>query len=170
LSNIPAPDRLSKKKRRRLHVFQRANFKCEYCGRKIDLSSGRVEHKVPRSRGGTSCASNLLAACTVCDTEKTNLSDDEYRLVLAHRKSHLPRDNAGSADGILNPKEPTNTAHLKVDASLLASQLNEMLGSNCDEMTKEGLGNLLGSIRDALENAGTIVLVRQEKSTIGEGC
>ena len=39
-----------------------------------------------------------------------------------------------------------------VDLELLKEQINDLLESNCKEESKAGLHNLLGEIRDQLEN------------------
>lgn len=54
---------------------------CYYCG--ADLRAPGVEatldHRVPRSRGGTDVRSNLVPACRECNAAKGCLTVEEYR-------------------------------------------------------------------------------------------
>lgn len=52
----------------RLAVFQRDDFKCQYCGASgVPLD---CDHVVPLSRGGTNEKSNLKTACKPCNQSK----------------------------------------------------------------------------------------------------
>lgn len=52
--------------------------RCGYCGCKVyarthrnrDLDKATVDHKIPRSRGGTDAWSNLVLACLECNEGK----------------------------------------------------------------------------------------------------
>jgi 5-methylcytosine-specific restriction endonuclease McrA len=49
-----------------------------------------IEHKEPISRGGERHSpENKTLACYACNTDKGNLTEREYRAVLAYRKSLL---------------------------------------------------------------------------------
>ena len=56
----------------RSYVFHRDGRRCAYCG---DAKAERYEtdHIVPRSRGGTDRASNLVVSCHECNVRKGNL-------------------------------------------------------------------------------------------------
>ncbi|VDC30111.1 HNH endonuclease [Pseudogemmobacter humi] len=47
----------------RYHVFLRDQFTCQYCGRKFEARDLTFDHVVPRSRGGQSNWTNIVAAC-----------------------------------------------------------------------------------------------------------
>jgi hypothetical protein len=56
----------------RFEIFKRDNFKCQYCGRnpKDDNCKLVLEHKIPKSKGGTFEPSNLTTACQECNLGK----------------------------------------------------------------------------------------------------
>ena len=56
----------------RFNVFLRDRFTCQYCGQTFASSALTFEHVVPRSRGGQTTWSNIVAACMPCNTSKAN--------------------------------------------------------------------------------------------------
>ncbi|HEY3257591.1 MAG TPA: HNH endonuclease, partial [Gemmatimonadaceae bacterium] len=57
-------------------LFARDRYRCQYCGRmQIDLKpreSLTRDHLVPLSRGGTNDWTNVVTACSLCNTRKAN--------------------------------------------------------------------------------------------------
>ena len=57
-------------------LFARDNYSCQYCGRSGDALRTREyltrDHLVPISRGGTNEWTNVLTACSSCNTRKGN--------------------------------------------------------------------------------------------------
>jgi 5-methylcytosine-specific restriction endonuclease McrA len=57
-------------------MFARDRYRCQYCGRgQTDLKhreSLTRDHVVPISRGGTNDWTNVVTACSVCNTRKAN--------------------------------------------------------------------------------------------------
>lgn len=51
----------------RFNVFLRDRFECQYCGSGNDLT---FDHVIPRSRGGRTTWSNVVAACSPCNLKK----------------------------------------------------------------------------------------------------
>ena len=51
----------------RFNLFLRDEFRCQYCGSAHDLT---FDHVVPRSKGGTTCWENVVAACSPCNLRK----------------------------------------------------------------------------------------------------
>ncbi|MEL6782394.1 MAG: HNH endonuclease [Pseudomonadota bacterium] len=51
----------------RFNVFLRDGFKCSYCGSPDDLT---FDHVVPRSKGGRTSWTNIVAACSPCNLKK----------------------------------------------------------------------------------------------------
>lgn len=51
----------------RFNLFLRDEFCCQYCGAKGDLT---FDHVVPRSRGGKTSWTNVVAACSACNLAK----------------------------------------------------------------------------------------------------
>jgi hypothetical protein len=60
--------RISKDTRQK--VFERDEYKCRYCGKKVSNSSAHIDHVVPLGKGGTSELSNLATACIECNVLK----------------------------------------------------------------------------------------------------
>jgi 5-methylcytosine-specific restriction endonuclease McrA len=56
----------------RQNVFLRDRFKCQYCGEEKELT---FDHVVPRSRGGDTCWTNIVAACDDCNGLKGSRTD-----------------------------------------------------------------------------------------------
>jgi 5-methylcytosine-specific restriction endonuclease McrA len=55
---------------------------CYWCG--VNRSEG-VDHLVPRSRGGSDDAANLVLCCKSCNSRKGPKTADEYRSWLAEQ-------------------------------------------------------------------------------------
>jgi hypothetical protein len=81
----------------RSQVFQRARFRCEYCGLHQDqspLAALHVEHILPRKHGGSDSPENLAIACIDCNLHKgSNVAgyDPETRMLteLFHPRRQL---------------------------------------------------------------------------------
>jgi 5-methylcytosine-specific restriction endonuclease McrA len=62
-------------------LFARDDYRCQFCGRtQRDLRPRECltrDHLVPLSRGGTSAWTNVLTACSSCNTRKGNLLPEE---------------------------------------------------------------------------------------------
>lgn len=52
--------------RTRLTILNRDQWLCGYCGKPANT----VDHRVPKSRGGSDDESNLIAACRSCNSAK----------------------------------------------------------------------------------------------------
>lgn len=57
-------------------LFARDDYKCQYCGRSADQFRFREcltrDHLIPLSRGGTNAWTNVVTACSTCNTRKGN--------------------------------------------------------------------------------------------------
>jgi 5-methylcytosine-specific restriction endonuclease McrA len=51
-------------------VFERDDFRCEYCGVEFPAEALSVDHVQPRVRGGDRSGGNLVTACGGCNTRK----------------------------------------------------------------------------------------------------
>ena len=62
-------------------LFARDNYRCQFCGRSQHELRHREcltrDHLVPLSRGGTNGWTNVLTACSSCNTRKGNLLPEE---------------------------------------------------------------------------------------------
>jgi len=65
-----ACDRWRKSRRRR--IFERDGYRCFYCGRVLPDKQLHLDHKVPRSKGGSNKDDNLLTACGDCNRRRYN--------------------------------------------------------------------------------------------------
>ena len=66
----------------RFNVFLRDGFCCQYCGlpqRSEDLT---FDHVTPRSRGGATVWTNVVAACAACNLRKGNRTASECGMTL----------------------------------------------------------------------------------------
>ena len=53
----------------RFNVFLRDRFCCQYCGARDDLT---FDHVIPRSKGGMTTWTNVVAACSPCNVRKAD--------------------------------------------------------------------------------------------------
>lgn len=62
-------------------LFARDEYRCQYCGRhQVELRTRECltrDHLVPVSRGGGNAWSNVVTACSSCNTRKGNLLPEE---------------------------------------------------------------------------------------------
>jgi len=64
----------------RKNIFKRDHYKCQYCGMDLCDKTATVDHIVPKSKGGGSTWTNMVAACKDCNTFKGNRSLKEARM------------------------------------------------------------------------------------------
>ena len=56
----------------RYHLFLRDEFTCQYCGKRFPAKELTFDHVIPRSRGGTSSWTNIVASCGRDNLRKGN--------------------------------------------------------------------------------------------------
>ena len=61
----------------RENVYRRDNFECVYCGDN-NRKTLTLDHVIPQSKGGKDAWDNLVTACKKCNSEKSNLTLEEY--------------------------------------------------------------------------------------------
>lgn len=76
-------------------LFARDDYTCQYCGKTEDKLRGRAngltrDHIMPRSRGGLDEWTNVVAACSPCNSKKDNKTPKEAGMKLL-RQPHAPR-------------------------------------------------------------------------------
>lgn len=62
----------------REYLYDKAEDKCELCGRKIPLPEMTIDHVVPLAMGGRDEIANLQCACQICNRVKDKLMPEEY--------------------------------------------------------------------------------------------
>jgi 5-methylcytosine-specific restriction endonuclease McrA len=79
----------------RFNLFLRDEFTCQYCGAKGEMT---FDHVVPRSRGGRTTWTNVVAACGKCNLKKGDMTVAQAGLKLARpafRPTALELQNVG---------------------------------------------------------------------------
>ena len=58
------------------------NYRCAYCGCKLNSDTITVDHQIPLIRGGTNYIDNLVPACQSCNSKKGTKTSGEYLAIL----------------------------------------------------------------------------------------
>lgn len=70
-------------------LFARDDYQCQYCGRRANELKPREsltrDHLIPMSRGGTNEWSNVVTACSSCNTKKANRMPAEIGMLPLHQ-------------------------------------------------------------------------------------
>lgn len=61
----------------RENIYKRDNYECVYCGSSY-VKSLTLDHVIPQSKGGENAWDNLVTACRTCNSEKADLTLEEY--------------------------------------------------------------------------------------------
>jgi 5-methylcytosine-specific restriction endonuclease McrA len=69
----------------RYHVFLRDEFTCQYCGGRFEAKDLTFDHVLPRSRGGQSGWTNIVACCGADNLRKGNKTPAEAGLKLMRK-------------------------------------------------------------------------------------
>ncbi len=56
----------------RRNVFERDQYRCQYCGEVFPESRLNLDHVIPRDRGGRTSWENLVTSCISCNSRKAN--------------------------------------------------------------------------------------------------
>jgi hypothetical protein len=59
------------------NVFKRDNYTCVYCG-EDEIRAMTIDHVIPKSKGGKDTWDNLVTACKPCNSEKNDLTIEEW--------------------------------------------------------------------------------------------
>lgn len=63
----------------RYEVLKRSKFRCDLCGISADKRSLEVDHIHPKSLGGKDDISNYQSLCYMCNAQKNNHDDSDFR-------------------------------------------------------------------------------------------
>ena len=61
------------------NLYEQQAHKCAYCGIELTPLILAVDHKIPKSRGGSHTLDNIQLLCHNCNISKFTMTDDEYR-------------------------------------------------------------------------------------------
>jgi 5-methylcytosine-specific restriction endonuclease McrA len=73
----------------RLNVYARDAFTCQYCSKRLPSEDLTFDHVVPRSKGGKTSWTNIVACCVSCNTQKANRTPQQAGMKL-HREPKKP--------------------------------------------------------------------------------
>lgn len=74
---------------KRLRIYMRDKFRCQYCGDKKGATELTLDHIMPRSRGGDNSPVNVVTACIACNNRKSNRTPEEARMPLLTSQTAL---------------------------------------------------------------------------------
>ena len=74
---------------KRLRIYMRDKFRCQYCGEKKTARELTMDHILPRSRGGDNSPVNIVTACVSCNNRKGDRTPAEARMPLLTSQSAL---------------------------------------------------------------------------------
>jgi 5-methylcytosine-specific restriction endonuclease McrA len=63
-------------------AYRKTGGYCWYCGADLIERRITVDHRVPRSKGGTKVKENIYPACYDCNQAKGSMDIEEYRRTL----------------------------------------------------------------------------------------
>lgn len=61
----------------RAQLFNRDQWRCQYCGETVTAETATLDHRRPVSAGGTNDPENLTTACLMCNSIKSGRSVEE---------------------------------------------------------------------------------------------
>jgi 5-methylcytosine-specific restriction endonuclease McrA len=74
---------------KRLRIYMRDKYRCQYCGEKKPVGELTLDHILPRSRGGDNSPVNVVTACVSCNNRKGDRTPAEARMPLLTSQSAL---------------------------------------------------------------------------------
>jgi 5-methylcytosine-specific restriction endonuclease McrA len=74
----------------RENLFERDNYRCQYCGNNFEGEHLNMDHVIPRDRGGRTSWENIVTSCIRCNSRKANRLPHQANMHLI-RKPERPR-------------------------------------------------------------------------------
>jgi 5-methylcytosine-specific restriction endonuclease McrA len=77
----------------RENVLSRDNYQCQYCGHRFPRRELNYDHVIPRTQGGKTIWTNIVASCKTCNSRKGGRTPEQARMKLLKqpvRPSWLP--------------------------------------------------------------------------------
>jgi 5-methylcytosine-specific restriction endonuclease McrA len=69
----------------RINIYGRDKYRCQYCGTKVTLAEGTYDHVVPRAQGGRTEWTNIVTACSDCNSRKSNRTPEQANMKLLNK-------------------------------------------------------------------------------------
>jgi len=74
---------------KRMRIYIRDKYRCQYCGEKKTVPELTLDHIIPRSRGGDNSPVNVVTACLQCNNRKRDRTPAEARMPLLTTQTAL---------------------------------------------------------------------------------
>lgn len=81
-------------KKQRFSFWEKADRRCVYCGKELELSEMQIDHLFPLNRGGEDEPENLVCACRLCNWYKQSLTVDLFRAQISGIPERLRKNPA----------------------------------------------------------------------------
>jgi 5-methylcytosine-specific restriction endonuclease McrA len=94
----------------RKNILVRDGHQCQYCGEMFSAMVLTLDHVIPRSKGGLSEWSNLVAACSDCNRRKADRTPEEANMPILRRPRPV---TLHTARGLLRAEGHTNATWQK---------------------------------------------------------
>jgi len=72
------------------NLFDRDDYRCQYCGNHFEAAHLNMDHVIPRDRGGRTSWENIVTSCIKCNSRKANRLPHQANMHLI-RKPERPR-------------------------------------------------------------------------------
>lgn len=72
------------------NLFERDDYRCQYCGNHFDAVLLNMDHVIPRDRGGRTSWENIVTSCIKCNSRKANRLPHQANMHLI-RKPERPK-------------------------------------------------------------------------------
>nr|DAH40682.1 MAG TPA: HNHc [Caudoviricetes sp.] len=64
--------------KQRKQIYKKTEGHCYLCGDFVDFDSFEIEHRIPRSKGGTNDIENLYCSCHICNLIKHDIYPQDF--------------------------------------------------------------------------------------------
>ena len=62
----------------RKQIYRKTKGHCYLCGEFVDFDAFEIEHRIPRSKGGTNDLKNLYCSCHICNLIKHDIYPQDF--------------------------------------------------------------------------------------------
>lgn len=72
-------------------VFRKYDGKCAYCGCELELHDLKIDHFIPKKKGGTDDIENLMPSCEICNHYKDAHNIDKFKSMMKKIKNKISK-------------------------------------------------------------------------------